>query len=249
MPGAMNYIPPPMPGASKTIKPGVQFTPGTFANTAYGNNLSGVFTDPNTGATYRTNGGTGTGTGSGSGSGTGSGSTPSPVNVGDLWQKTGFLDATSGAPLPPPPPMPGPVMPPPAADRSAAESAAYGRARDKVGLETRASLNALNDEMGGRGMLGSTFAATGAARVLSAGQHELGDTNRTQAIEALDRAGQVEDRNYSGALSQRSQDIGLRGQDMGYATASADRTASAQAARRALLERLMTLQSQGGTIY
>lgn len=180
------------------------------------------------------------GTASGRSGASGSGASGDPafdVNLSDLWSRTGMLE-----PPPTPTPLPGRVTGPSPADRQAAEAATYGRAKDKVGQETRASMNALANEMASRGLSDSSFMATGAANILQTGQQELADTNRSQAIDALKRAAEVEDRNYAGDVSQRGQDIGYNSQVDAARRQVFD-------ARNALLARLMAIRQAGGRIY
>jgi hypothetical protein len=165
----------------------------------------------------------------------------SPIDLNDLWNRSGMFG--DGGAAPPVMPTPAHVTGPSEADRSASEAAIYGRAKDKVGLETRASMNALAGEMGSRGMSDSTFMANAAGGILQQGQMNLSDTDRTQAIEALKRKSDVEDRNYAGDVSQRGQDIGV-------AEANANRQAQALAARRAMFSELIRLRSaSGGRLY
>lgn len=138
-----------------------------------------------------------------------------------------------------PPPRATPRTP---ADTTAATAAEYGAARDKIGLESRASLNALTDEMAGRGLAGSSIEGQGIASVVTGGQRELGDTNRSMALRELERQSQIEDRDYQGDITQR-------GQDIGYLNAQRDSEMSSYNARRALLDRLLQIQLEGGRFY
>lgn len=194
------------------------------------------YKDPTTGVYYEYGGGGPAGKKAGAGAGAGGDDGSGDINLQELWSQTGGLAG------PPPLPQPARVAPPNPADRSAAEAAVYGRAKDKVGLETRASMNALGSEMGARNLSDSSFTGAAASGILQRGQMELGDTNRSQAIDALKRAGEVEDRNYAG-------DVGQRGQDVSYVNNVNDHNLRNDSARRALLDRLITIRRSGGRIY
>lgn len=164
---------------------------------------------------------------------------PAPIDLSGLWNKT--------AAFAPPPPMPNAAPPPRVpsktpADTSAATAAEYGRARDTIGLESRAALNALSDEMASRGLSGSSIEGKEVGRVVTGGQRELGDVNRDMAMRELERQSQIEDRDYQGDITQR-------GQDIGHANAQREAEMSSYNARRALLDRLLQIQLEGGRFY
>ena len=96
--------------------------------------------------------------------------------------------------------------------REAANSAAFARAKDRVGMTTRGSLKALQNMMSARGIAGSGIEGALGANVLTAGSGQLGDTIREQTLADLAREQQVEDRNYSGDVTQRAQDISVMDQ-------------------------------------
>jgi len=115
-------------------------------------------------------------------------------------------------------PLPARITPPNPADRSAAEAAAYGRAKDQIGRSTAGAVSSLQRVMGARGLGGSGLAGRGIASLLARGSGELGDVSRDQAIQGLQRDYAEADRNYAGDLSQRATDVGFtttqRGQDI-----------------------------------
>lgn len=96
------------------------------------------------------------------------------------------------------------------ASRQAANSAAFGRAKDRIGLANRASLNALRGVMQERGMAGSGLESAGVSSIIAGGRGEIADTIRDQTMADLNREQQVEDRNYSGNINQRGQDLQAR---------------------------------------
>jgi len=97
----------------------------------------------------------------------------------------------------------------PAVDPQAAKDAAFARAKDKIGLDTRASMTALRESLAGRGALGSGVEGGGMASLLGEGAGNLSDVVSNQT--AYDVAGNNAraDRNYEGALKQRGQNLGV----------------------------------------
>jgi hypothetical protein len=94
-----------------------------------------------------------------------------------------------------------------APDTSAAESAAFGSAKDKVGQNAKAALQALNDQMAAQGMLGSGAQVQGARDIIQSGMGELGDVRRQQAITKAGSALDLAKMGYQGDITQRGQDI------------------------------------------
>lgn len=99
------------------------------------------------------------------------------------------------------------------ADRTAAESAAFGRAKDRIGKVGKSALDTLRDRASSMGMGGSTAEANALRDVTTSTQSQLGEVIRDQAIDSLDRADQIDDRNLTAGLTQRGQDIGQAGQE------------------------------------
>src|SRR5215467_9802776 len=99
-------------------------------------------------------------------------------------------------------------------DTSAAQANIFARAKDKVGLQTQGSLASLRSALAARGMLGGGAEARGTSNVLTAGQGQLGDTTREQAIQEAQRLTDFAKIGYQGAIDQRAQDITARGQDI-----------------------------------
>jgi hypothetical protein len=119
-------------------------------------------------------------------------------------------------------PMPGRIKPPDKADRTAAEAAAYGRAKDLIGANAGGALKALQRSMSSRGIRGSGLEAAGLGNVIGGAQGQLGQVARDQAIEGLRRDYAVEDRNFAAELAQRTGDMSYltnqRGQDINFET-------------------------------
>lgn len=111
-------------------------------------------------------------------------------------------------------------------DTSAAQANIFARAKDKVGLQTAGSLTALRSALAGRGMLGGGAEVRGAQNILTAGQGQLGETTREQAIQEAGRLSDFAKTGYEGAIAQRGQDVSMRGQNISAANAAADRAAA-----------------------
>jgi hypothetical protein len=143
-------------------------------------------------------------------------------------------------------------------DTRAAESAAFGRAKDTVGQTSQGALSGLRSALGGRGMLGSGAEFKTTANVFNKGQQQLGDVSRGQAIKSADLAQtnalanqQSELTQRSQGLTQRGQDISQRGQDIDAQTSAnnlAAQIAQANAqARQSTLNGLLSALSKGGS--
>jgi hypothetical protein len=143
-------------------------------------------------------------------------------------------------------------------DTRAAESAAFGRAKDTVGQTSQGALSGLRSALGGRGMLGSGAEMRTTANVFNKGQQQLGDVSRGQAIKSADLAQtnalanqQSELAQRSQGLTQRGQDISQRGQDIDAQTSAnnlAAQIAQANAqARQSTLNGLLSALSKGGS--
>jgi len=165
---------------------------------------------------------TGGGAGSGSGTGTGSGGIPTiqPPSV------YGLQGARPGAGAPGMS-APGGVGQIGQIDTSAAQRAAFGRAKDQVGQEGAGALAGLRSSLGARGMLGSGAEYRGTTGVITKGQGELGDVSRQQAIDASGLAERTATTNAANALTGRGQD--LSSQQSGYAGQIAQRGQDIQA--------------------
>lgn len=92
-------------------------------------------------------------------------------------------------------------------NEDAARNASFARAKDAAGQNALASLKALEDVMAGRGLRGSSIEADGTADIIMGGAGQIGEQIRSQMIGDANRAAQVADRDYAGAISQRAQDM------------------------------------------
>lgn len=144
-----------------------------------------------------------------------------------------------------------------APNTQAAQDAAFGRAKDQVGQSTRGALTGLAGAMSGRGVVGSGVEGRGQQAVVNEGQQQLADTSRQNAITSADLAQKNAELSYSGALTQRGQDIThgdtynsqlltQRGQDI---TASGQSQQAAQARAELALKALMAQGQQQNLIY
>lgn len=164
---------------------------------------------------------------------------PNPVDFNRF-----FSNITSQlGPPPSPVPLPAREASPNPADRTAAEAAAYGKAKGQIGANSRAALNDLADEMSARGIGGSGMEGALASQIIQTGQGQLGQVAQNQAIDALKRQGEIEDRNYAGGINQRSQDVG-------YDNAINSARLSAYNTRASLIPMILQMMSRtGGNLY
>lgn len=197
--------------------------------------------------------GSGTGTGAGAGAGgsfptvsyPGGGSQPNPGTYGSGGGSVGAYPSAGAYPS---------IAP---VDTTGAENAAFNRAKDKVGQVSQGALSGLRSSLGGRGLLGSGAESRGTQGVINAGQAELGDVIRQNAITSAENAQQNAIANYQGQIGMRGQDIGanttMRGQDIGeretqyqggITQRGQDVQASAEANRTALLQNQLAWQKQ-----
>ncbi len=98
-------------------------------------------------------------------------------------------------------------------DTSAATSAAFARAKDQTGLNTRASLTAMEDQLGASQMLGSGAEGKLTGDIIQQGQAGLNEQGREQAIQDVQTANQRANTEYQGAITQRGQNINAAQQD------------------------------------
>lgn len=112
-----------------------------------------------------------------------------------------------------PGPVPGREVPSTMADRTAAEAAAFGRAKDRIGKLGGGAMMALKDRSTSTGRAGSGFEAAEQRDIIQGTQSELGQVVRDQAEDYLDRADQIDDRNLSTGVAQRGQDLATRSGD------------------------------------
>jgi hypothetical protein len=145
-------------------------------------------------------------------------------------------------------------------DTSAANAAAFARAKDQVGQTTKGAMTALKSVLASSGRLGSGSESRGSASVVNRGAQNLSDVSRQQAITDADIARHEAETNYQGDITQRGQDlessraaaelaerareaefsgnISMRGQDLAF-------RASQSAQNRSILQALMSASLAG----
>lgn len=92
-------------------------------------------------------------------------------------------------------------------DERAAQSAAFGRAADRIGKLGQGKVRSLKNYYSQRGLLGSPLEARGVAQSKNATAGQLGDVINEQAIQQLQRTQNVNDRNLASNVQQRGQDL------------------------------------------
>ena len=103
-------------------------------------------------------------------------------------------------------------------DMTAANAAAFGRAKDQVGQTTSGALTGLRSVLASRGMLGSGAESRGTVSAITKGMGELGDVSRANAINDVNVNLDVAKTNQASDIAQRGQDITKRGQNMDYSS-------------------------------
>jgi hypothetical protein len=98
----------------------------------------------------------------------------------------------------------------PMGNEVAARNAAFARAKDRAGQTALASLTALQNVMSNRGMSGSTEEARGMSNSLAGGANIINEFSRDELMTDLNRAADIGDRNYQGAITQRGQDAAAK---------------------------------------
>lgn len=119
------------------------------------------------------------------------------------------------------------------ADRTAGESAAFGRGKDRIGKISQQALSALKDQMSATGMSGSGVEADQLRELTQGASGELGQIVRDQTLDRMRRADEIDDRNMGFNLTQRGQDISQNAQDYtGRISQRGQDLAAAQAERQ-----------------
>lgn len=98
----------------------------------------------------------------------------------------------------------GPVQMP---DLSAAQAAAFARAKDQVGEISTGALSGLRSALGGRGMLGSGNELRGTQNIAMKGLGQLGEVSREQAIQDAEARREGALTSYQGDIQQRAQNL------------------------------------------
>ena len=114
------------------------------------------------------------------------------------------------------------------AAEQAARSAAFARAKEQTGRIGRSSLTGLREALASRNMLGGGAEAVGTGQIVGGAEGALNEFTREQMINDFAAAQQAAGQEYSGAITQRGQDL------------------SAQQAQR---QALFGLMSNSGRLY
>ena len=92
-------------------------------------------------------------------------------------------------------------------DTTAANSAAFGQAKQQVGDTTSGALASLRSVLAGRGMLGSGAESRGTTNIIAGGQEQLGNVSATQAQTNAQLAQQSALANQQTQLQQAQQSV------------------------------------------
>lgn len=106
----------------------------------------------------------------------------------------------------------------PAFDENAARTAAFARAKEQAGQSALASVKALSDVMGERGLTGSSVEGNAMGEVIGGGASRINNYTRDQLGLDLNRAADIADNNQHNAIVQRGQDLSLIPSLMGLIT-------------------------------
>jgi hypothetical protein len=94
----------------------------------------------------------------------------------------------------------------PAGKEDAARNAAFARAKERAGQTALAALTSLKDVMAGAGKMGSSMESQGIASIIGGAAGDVNEFSRDELILDTNRAADIADRNYAGAITQRGQD-------------------------------------------
>jgi hypothetical protein len=101
----------------------------------------------------------------------------------------------------------GSVPRPQAPDMTASNAATFARAKDQAGQIARASLNALNGELGAQGMMGGGAQVQGSRDIITDGMGMVGNVSRENAIQDASMKADFAKLGYQGDVTMRGQDI------------------------------------------
>lgn len=94
-----------------------------------------------------------------------------------------------------------------APDMTSSNAATFGAAKDRAGQVARASLDALNGELGSQGMLGSGAQVQGTKDIIMDAGQFTSDVNRQNAVNDAQMKGDFAKLGYQGDITQRGQNI------------------------------------------
>jgi hypothetical protein len=106
----------------------------------------------------------------------------------------------------------------PASNEVAARAAAFARAKEQAGQTALASVNAIKDVMGERGLMGSSVEGNAVAGAVGGGTGAINNFTRDQLMTDLNRAADIADKNQQNRITQRGQDLSLIPSLMGLIT-------------------------------
>jgi hypothetical protein len=92
---------------------------------------------------------------------------------------------------------------------AAARAAAFARAKEQAGSTATASLRALQDVLANSGRMGGSLEAGMTADVVGGAGNQVNEFTRDQLMMDLNRAADIGDMNYQGAIQQRGQNLGM----------------------------------------
>ena len=145
---------------------------------------------------------------------------------------------------------PAPVAPRVAySDGGAASRAAFSTAKDRVGQLGRGAMNSLQRAISGRGLSGSSIEGREMGGIVEGSLGELSNTIRDQAGYDAARGDAVSDRNYSGDITQRGQDIAAQQEAARLALAQRSQSQSETNSGFSNLGGLMSLIRRGRPAY
>ena len=93
------------------------------------------------------------------------------------------------------------------ATEQAARAAAFARAKEQTGRIGRSSLTGLREALASRNMLGGGAEAVGTGQIVGGAEGALNEFTREQMINDFAAAQQAAGQEYSGAITQRGQDL------------------------------------------
>ncbi len=96
------------------------------------------------------------------------------------------------------------------ANADAARAAAFARAKEQAGQNANASLKAMQDIMGRRGLRGSSIEAGAQGGILQSGGTDIANVITSQMEDELSNIQHVNDVTYQGGIAQRGQDMNAR---------------------------------------
>lgn len=88
-----------------------------------------------------------------------------------------------------------------------ARTAAFARAKERAGQTAASGVKSLQDIMANSGRMGSSMEAGAIGGLLGDSVGDINEFSRDEMIMDLNRAGEISDRNYAGALTQRGQNM------------------------------------------